>query len=54
LIRGQALMFPPTPATRGLLSSAHAIGGVVLFVQQQITLGTSTVFVDIRPCAGQG
>jgi len=47
LIRGQGLMFPPTPATRGLLQfPLMHIGGVVLFVQQPITFGTSTVFMD--------
>jgi cyclohexanecarboxylate-CoA ligase len=47
LIRGQGLMFPPGPETRSLLQfPLMHIGGVVLFVQQPITLGTSTVFME--------
>src|SRR6185295_19122020 len=47
LIRGQGMMFPPTPQTRGLLQfPLMHIGGIVMFVQQTITLGTSTVFME--------
>ncbi len=46
-LAGQAKLFPPDPTTRSLISfPLMHIGGILMFVQQQILHGSSTVFME--------